>query len=71
MPVGAQVVSDPLDFGLRAGTNLTVTIYLADGQASTALTSHPGSRTTSYLPRRRPRPTRTCRAPPRSTTGTS
>ncbi|WP_326584861.1 SGNH/GDSL hydrolase family protein [Streptomyces sp. NBC_00481] len=49
VPVGAQVVSDPLDFTLRPGTNLTVTAYLAEGQASLALTSHPGSRTTSYL----------------------
>ncbi|MER6155300.1 SGNH/GDSL hydrolase family protein [Streptomyces sp. NPDC001868] len=49
VPVGAQVVSDPLDFTLRPGANLTVTAYLADGQASLALTSHPGSRTTSYL----------------------
>ncbi len=49
VPVGAQVVSDPLDFTLKPGTNLTVTAYLAEGQASLALTSHPGSRTTSYL----------------------
>ncbi|WP_373431275.1 SGNH/GDSL hydrolase family protein [Streptomyces turgidiscabies] len=49
VPAGAQVVSDPLDFGLRPATNLTVTTYLANGQASLALTSHPGSRTTSYL----------------------
>ncbi|KND46487.1 SGNH/GDSL hydrolase family protein [Streptomyces stelliscabiei] len=49
VPVGAQVVSDPLDFTLRPGTVLTVTAYLAEGQASLALTSHPGSRTTSYL----------------------
>ncbi|MFI1354220.1 SGNH/GDSL hydrolase family protein [Streptomyces sp. NPDC020898] len=49
VPAGAQVVSDPLDFALRPATNLTVTTYLANGQASLALTSHPGSRTTSYL----------------------
>ncbi|MGW7520522.1 SGNH/GDSL hydrolase family protein [Streptomyces sp. NPDC054796] len=49
VPVGAQVVSDPLPFEVRAGTNLTVTMYLAEGQASDAITSHPGSRTTSYL----------------------
>ncbi|MER6351602.1 SGNH/GDSL hydrolase family protein [Streptomyces sp. NPDC001634] len=49
VPVGAQMVSDPLDFDLRPGSNLTVTAYLATGQASLALTSHPGSRTTSYL----------------------
>ncbi|SED98658.1 MULTISPECIES: SGNH/GDSL hydrolase family protein [Streptomyces] len=49
VPVGAEAVSDPLDFDLRAGSNLTVTLYLADGQASDDITSHPGSRTTSYL----------------------
>lgn len=49
VPVGAQVVSDPLDFPVRAQENVTVTTYFARGQASTAITSHPGSRTTSYL----------------------
>nr|WP_225095861.1 SGNH/GDSL hydrolase family protein [Streptomyces sp. CoH27] len=49
VPVGAQVVSDDLDFDLRAGSELTVTAYTASGQPSLALTSHPGSRTTSYL----------------------
>jgi lysophospholipase L1-like esterase len=49
IPVGAQMVSDPLDFPVAAGSNLTVTIYLAAGQASANITSHPGSRTTSYL----------------------
>ncbi len=46
---GALVLSDPLDFPLTAGTNLTVTTYLANGQASNEITSHPGSRTTSHL----------------------
>jgi lysophospholipase L1-like esterase len=49
VPVGAQVVSDPVDLDVPAQANLTVTVYLAAGQASTAITSHPGSRTTSYL----------------------
>ena len=49
VPVGAQMVSDPLDLTLEPGSNLTVTVYLAEGQASTAITSHPGSRTTSHL----------------------
>ncbi|MFE3519487.1 SGNH/GDSL hydrolase family protein [Streptomyces sp. NPDC059166] len=49
IPVGAQAVSDPLDFTLAAGSDLTATVYLAEGQASTSITSHPGSRTTSYL----------------------
>lgn len=49
VPVGAPMVSDPLDFALAPGANLTVTACLAEGQASTSITSHPGSRTTSYL----------------------
>src|SRR5919202_510394 len=49
IPGGAQAVSDPVPFPLASGANLTITAYLATGQASTALTSHPGSRTTSYL----------------------
>ncbi|MEU4766589.1 SGNH/GDSL hydrolase family protein [Actinosynnema sp. NPDC023794] len=46
---GAQTVSDPISFPLAAQANLTVTAYLAQGQASTSITSHPGSRTTSHL----------------------
>ncbi|MEV4053151.1 SGNH/GDSL hydrolase family protein [Amycolatopsis sp. NPDC049688] len=49
VPQGAQVVSDPLPFPVRALENIAVTAYLANGQASTSITSHPGSRTTSYL----------------------
>ncbi|GAA2441735.1 SGNH/GDSL hydrolase family protein [Streptomyces macrosporus] len=49
VPVGAQVVSDPLRLAVAPGTNLTVTTYLAEGQASNDITSHPGSRTTSHL----------------------
>lgn len=49
IPVGAQMVSDPLGFRVAPLTNLAVTIYLAAGQASNNITSHPGSRTASYL----------------------
>ncbi len=49
VPVGAQVVSDPIEFAVAPRTNVTVTMYLAKGQASNNITSHPGSRTTSYL----------------------
>ena len=49
VPVGAQMVSDPVAFDLAPRSILTVTMYLADGQASTNITSHPGSRTTSHL----------------------
>ncbi|MEU0791987.1 SGNH/GDSL hydrolase family protein [Amycolatopsis sp. NPDC005961] len=49
VPMGAQVVSDPLPFPVRPFENITVTAYLAHGQGSLSITSHPGSRTTSYL----------------------
>lgn len=49
VPVGALVVSDPVAFAVPARSNVTVTMYLAGGQASNDITSHPGSRTTSYL----------------------
>ncbi|MEV6494778.1 GDSL-type esterase/lipase family protein [Actinoplanes sp. NPDC051633] len=49
VPVGALMVSDPVALALPPGANLSISLYLADGQAGTALTSHPGSRTTSYL----------------------
>lgn len=47
---GGQAVSDPLDFTVAAAANVTVTLYLAAGQrAAGGVTSHLGSRTTSYL----------------------
>jgi lysophospholipase L1-like esterase len=50
VPAGAQAVSDPVDFPLAAAANVTVTTYLAAGQpAAGGVTSHPGSRTTSFL----------------------
>ena len=49
VPPGAQIVSDPVALTVPRGANLTISAYLAAGQAGTALTSHPGSRTTSYL----------------------
>ncbi|BCJ48645.1 SGNH hydrolase [Actinoplanes sp. NBRC 14428] len=49
VPAGAQIVSDPVELGVEPGSNVTVTTYLRDGQPGPALTSHPGSRTTSYL----------------------
>jgi lysophospholipase L1-like esterase len=49
IPAGAQAVCDPLDFAIAPRSNLSVTIYLAEGLASTAVTSHPGSRTTSFV----------------------
>jgi hypothetical protein len=49
VPAGGQVASDPLELGVAAGSNLAVTMYLAGGQPAAGVTSHPGSRTTSYL----------------------
>ncbi|KAK0101469.1 hypothetical protein ONS95_006640 [Cadophora gregata] len=51
IPNGALVVSDPIDFKVEPQTMLTVTIYLADGQRSSAnaITSHPGSRIVSWM----------------------
>jgi lysophospholipase L1-like esterase len=49
VPMGANVVSDPVDLPVSSGSNLTITTYLAAGQATLNLTSHPGSRTTTYL----------------------
>jgi lysophospholipase L1-like esterase len=49
IPVGGQAVSDPVPFDLEPLANLAVTVFLAGGQASADITSHPGSRTTSYL----------------------
>jgi len=49
IPAGAQVVSDVLNYDVAPASNLTVTVYLAQGQASQNITSHPGSRTTSYM----------------------
>jgi lysophospholipase L1-like esterase len=49
VPAGGLVESDPLEFDVAPRSNLTVTMYLTDGLASHDVTSHPGSRTTSYL----------------------
>jgi lysophospholipase L1-like esterase len=49
IPDGAQAVSDPVDLPVATGTNVTVTIFLADGQQTNNITSHPGSRTNSYM----------------------
>lgn len=49
IPDGALAVSDPIDFPIKALSTLTVTMYLADGQTTNYITSHPGSRTTSWF----------------------
>jgi len=47
IPVGALMVSDPIDFPLRPMMDLAVTVYVQD--PSRHITGHPGSRTTSFL----------------------
>lgn len=49
VPNGALAVSDPIDFKVKAGTIVSVTMYLEAGQKGNAITSHPGSRTTSWF----------------------
>lgn len=48
IPNGALAVSDPLNFPIKAQQVVTVTMYLAAGQTTNSITSHPGSRTTSW-----------------------
>ncbi|GLB43726.1 putative GDSL-like Lipase/Acylhydrolase family protein [Lyophyllum shimeji] len=51
IPNGALAISDPLNFAIAPQSVLTVTMYLATGQQSqtNAVTSHPGSRTTTWF----------------------
>jgi len=47
IPAGGEAVSDAVPFALRALSSVAVTLRF--GVAPTAITGHPGSRTTSYL----------------------
>ena len=47
IPAGDAVISDAFDFALAPRTNVALTIHF--GAVPSALTGHPGSRTTSYL----------------------
>ncbi|KAI0652624.1 extracellular GDSL-like lipase/acylhydrolase [Trametes meyenii] len=49
IPNGALVVSDPVDFDVQAGTELSISLFLESGQVTNDITSHPGSRTTSWF----------------------
>ena len=48
IPNGAQVVSDPIYYPLEAQSMVTVDLYTDQGQKGFYITSHPGSRTTSW-----------------------
>ena len=47
MPAGGTVVSDPVSFRIGNRENVAITIHY--GAASSSVSGHPGSRTTSYL----------------------
>lgn len=47
IPAGAEYVSDPVHVAVAAGADLAITLYFETAPARQ--TSHPGSRTTSYL----------------------
>ncbi|KAK9417048.1 hypothetical protein SUNI508_09066 [Seiridium unicorne] len=50
IPQGALAMSDPIfDFPVTAGSIVAISLYLADGQTTDSITSHPGSRTTSFF----------------------
>ncbi|KAF5972562.1 lysophospholipase L1 [Fusarium bulbicola] len=49
VPGGSHLVSDSLKFPAKAGQVLSITIFLQKGHHSQQITSHPGSRTDSWL----------------------
>ncbi|KLO19535.1 extracellular GDSL-like lipase/acylhydrolase [Schizopora paradoxa] len=49
IPNGALAVSDPLNFPVKAQSELAITMYLEAGQTTNDITSHPGSRATTWF----------------------
>ncbi|KAL7930216.1 SGNH hydrolase-type esterase domain-containing protein [Trichoderma chlorosporum] len=51
IPAGALIVSDAVNFGfpLQSNTVLSISIFLEAGHDERCITTHPGSRTTSYF----------------------
>jgi len=49
IPNGALAVSDPLNFPIAPESVISITLYLATGQTTNSITSHPGSRTGSWI----------------------
>lgn len=50
LPPGAQIVSDPVDVGLLPpATAVTISLFLPNKLPVEGVTSHPGSRTTSWF----------------------
>ena len=49
IPNGALAVSDPVEFPIGPGQVMTISIFLPDGQLGSLITSHPGSRTQTWM----------------------
>ncbi|KAM0191667.1 hypothetical protein ACHAPI_008718 [Fusarium lateritium] len=49
VPPGQIIYSDPVDFKLKALSNLALSVYTEKGQLGNKITGHPGSRTTSWM----------------------
>ncbi|PKS11993.1 hypothetical protein jhhlp_001289 [Lomentospora prolificans] len=49
IPNGASVLSDPVELSVKAQSIVTIDLYLERGQTTNEITSHPGSRTTSWF----------------------
>ncbi|KAJ5086168.1 hypothetical protein N7532_010939 [Penicillium argentinense] len=49
IPEGGLAVSDPIELPLEFRSVVTIDLYLEQGQGGSAITGHPGSRTTSFM----------------------
>ncbi|KAM3421132.1 hypothetical protein BST61_g1545 [Cercospora zeina] len=49
VPPGSLAVSDPIPIAVQGNQVLSINLYSASGQEGFAITSHPGSRTTTWL----------------------
>ncbi|GJF00160.1 SGNH/GDSL hydrolase family protein [Phanerochaete sordida] len=49
LPNGAQLVSDPVSLPVAENGVVSVSMFLAGGQETNMITSHPGSRTTTFF----------------------
>jgi hypothetical protein len=49
VPRGRVVVSDEIDFEVKAQSMITVNLYSQQGQSGSSITGHPGSETTSWF----------------------
>lgn len=49
IPNGALAVSDPIDFDIGPQSELAIDLFLAGGQGGFNITSHPGSRATTWM----------------------